>query len=224
LTTPPLTEVRLKNTARLVPSRYPVTGILDVVATPEDLPFVFELESWSNDRVSTELGILHRIPQEEWVVGRPMASVIMAAFCHPKPAGGRFNSAERGAWYAGTDLDTAHAEIVHHRTKELSEVGVYETFVHMRLYLADFHAAFHDVRARTEKNREYHDRGSYASSQALARDLLAQGSNGILYRSVRRHGGECLACFRPRLIQNVRASHHYEYRWHGTQTPVMRKL
>ncbi len=168
--------------------------------------------------------MLHRLPEDEWVVGRPMASVIMAAFCHPKPQGGRFNSSERGAWYAGTELETAHAEIVHHRTKELEEIGVYETFVQMRLYLADFRAQFHDLRSRNAQNREYHDPRSYAASQALARKLLAEGSNGVIYHSVRRIGGECVACFRPPLVLNVRASHHYEYRWHGLPKPVIRRL
>ena len=41
-------------TRRLVPSVYPTVGILDHVASPEDLPFIFELESWTNDRISTE--------------------------------------------------------------------------------------------------------------------------------------------------------------------------
>ena len=129
---------RLKDTCRLIPSLYPPAGILDRIAAPEDLPFVFELESWSNDRIAAELGILHRIPKEEWVSGRPMASLVMAAFCHPRPGGGRFNGEDRGAWYAGTSLATAHAEAVYHRTKELEEVGVFETRLQMRLYLANF--------------------------------------------------------------------------------------
>ena len=65
---------------------------------------------------------------------------------------------------------------------------------------------------------------SYGDSEALAADLLEQGSNGLLYRSVRHAGGECIACFRPALVLNVRASHHYEYRWKGGATAVMRKL
>ena len=132
-------------------------GILDRVASSEDLPFIFELESWSNDRISTELGILNRIPAEEWVTGRPMASVIMAAFCHPRAGGGRFNGEDRGAWYAGTTLETAHAEAVYHRTKELAEIGVFETRVEMRLYLADFRTDFHDIRARTRLAIPYAD-------------------------------------------------------------------
>ena len=221
---PPVTRVNYRNTCRLIPSLYPATGILDTVAAPADLPAILELESWTNDRISAELGILHRIPPDEWVTGRPMSSVIMAAFCHPRAGGGRFNGPDRGAWYAGTDLATAHAEIVYHRTRELSEIGVFETRVQMRLYLADFHAAFHDVRPNTRENRPFHDPASYTASQALARDLLASNSNGVLYRSVRYPGGECLACFRPPLVANVRPDVYFEYRWEGIRTPVIRKL
>jgi RES domain-containing protein len=187
------------------------------VASPADLPLIFELEAWSNDRVSAELGLLYRLPQEEWVTG-PQATVIMAAFCHPRVAGGRFNGVERGAWYAARKLATAHAEIAWHRTRELAEVGVFETRVQMRLYLADFNAAFHDVRGEDQ------DPDSYTGSQALARELLESGSNGIVYRSVRDPGGECVACFRPRLVGNVRPDAHFEYRWTGTRVPEIRRL
>ena len=199
-------------------------GVLDAIASPADLPFIFELESWTNDRISAELGILHRIPPEEWVIGRPMASVVMAAFCHPRPGGSRFNGPERGAWYAGTTLATAHAEVIYHRTAELAEVGVFETRLQMRLYLADFDAVFHDVRPHIPENLPFHDPVSYQASQALARQLLAAGSNGVIYRSVRRQGGECLACFRPALVTNVRERGHYEYRWEGGRAPRVRKL
>lgn len=221
---PPLTPVRYRSTCRLIPSLYPATGILDTVATPSDLAAVLELESWTNDRISTELGILHRIPQDEWVTGRPMASVVMASFCHPRAGGGRFNGPDRGAWYASTEVDTAHAEVAYHRTRELAEIGVFETRVQVRLYLADFQAEFHDVRAATRENTAFHDPASYAASQALGRELLASGSNGILYRSVRRSGGECLACFRPPLVLNVRPDAYFEYRWEGTSAPVIRRI
>jgi hypothetical protein len=221
---PPVTPIDWKGTCRLVPSVYPATGILDTIASPDDLPFIFELESWTNDRISAELGILHRIPAEEWVTGRPMASVVMAAYCHPRPGGSRFNGPNRGAWYAGTTLETAHAEVIYHRTAELAEIGVFETRVQMRLYLADFHSPFHDVRAKVGRNQPFHDPSSYSASQALAGDLLATGSNGILYRCVRRKGGECIACFRPALVANVRPDAHFEYRWEGTRNPSVHRL
>jgi hypothetical protein len=219
-----LTHVRLKDTCRLIPSLYPSSGILDRIAAPEDLPFIFELEDWTNDRISAELGILHRIPPEEWVTGRPMASVVMAAYCHPKPGGGRFNGPDRGAWYAASELETAHAEVTYHRTLELAEVGVFETRMQFRLYLANFDCSFHDVRPLTPENRMLHNPHSYTASQAFARELLVTGSDGVIYRSVRRPGGECVACFRPRLVKNVRSAAHFEYRWDGRRQPEIRKL
>jgi hypothetical protein len=45
---------------------------------------------------------------------------------------------------------------------------------------------------------------SYANSQSLASRLLEAGSAGIVYPSVRRIAGICLACFRPPPVSNVR--------------------
>jgi len=219
-----VTRVRARNTCRLVPSRYPSKGILDQIAAPEDLPILFELESWTNDRISTEVGLLRRIPREEWIAGRPMASVVMAAFCHPRPGGGRFNGPDRGAWYAARDIETAHAEVAYHRTAELAEIGVFETRLEMRLYLAGFDCAFHDLRAEIPAHVPLRHPASYTASQAFARELLTAGSNGVIYRSVRRAGGECIACFRPRLVENVRIGGYFEYRWEGGRVPAIRKL
>ncbi len=221
---PPVIPLRVVNTHRLIASRYPTVGILDAVASPEDLEAIFELEGWTKDRVSAELGILPIIPATEWVTGRPMSTVIMAAFCHPRQEGSRFNGPTRGAWYAGFSLDTAHAETIFNRTKELAEIGVFETRLQMRLYLANLNSAFHDVRAGVPENERYHDPDSYAASQALARDLMEAGSNGVVYRSVRHEGGECIGCFRPKLVRNVRASKHFEYRWSGGRVPTVHVL
>jgi hypothetical protein len=221
---PPLARIRWTRACRLIPTRYPSVGLFDRVATAADLDAVVELEAWTNDRVSHELGLLHTIPRHEWVTGRPMASVVMAAFCHPAPRGCRFSDHRRGAWYASRTLATAVAESVFHRTAEIAEVGVFDTRMQLRLYHADFTAAFHDVRAVERSSAALYDARSYDRSQAFARDLLDAGSNGIVYRSVRHAGGECLACFRPALVLNVRVAAHYEYRWEGTRTPRVIRL
>jgi hypothetical protein len=221
---PPVRRFRLPDTHRLVPSRYPPVGILDAVASPADLELIFELEGWSNDRISHELGVLRTIPPSEWVVGRPMASVIMAAFCHPHPQGGRFNDLDRGAWYAGLSLPTAHAEAIYRRTRELAEIGLFDARVQMRQYHASFDTTFHDICARHAAYEPYYDPDSYAASQAFARELFLQGSNGIVYRSVRDPGGECVVCFRPPLVTRVRQGSHFEYRWSGGPTPTVTKL
>lgn len=199
-------------------------GLFDHVATPADLDTVLELEAWTNDRISTELGLLHAIPPDEWVVAQPMASVVMAAFCHPRPGGARFTDAQRGAWYCGRTLATAVAESVFHRTEELREVGHFDTRMQMRLYHADFAAPFHDIRAPDRGFAALHAPDSYERSQRVGRELLHAGSNGVVYRSVRHEDGECLACFRPRLVLNVRVAAHYEYRWDGSPTPRVVRL
>lgn len=195
-----------------------------MVTSSDDLTLILELEGWTNDRISAELGVLHTIPSREWVIGRPMSTVIMAAFCHPQPGGGRFNDSTRGAWYAGLTLETALAETIHHRTAELAEVGIFETRVEMRQYLADFDSEFHDIRTHNPEYDPLYTPASYENSQNFAAGLLSDGSNGVMYRSVRHHGGECLACFRPGLVSNVRQGAHYEYRWMGNPTPVVRML
>jgi hypothetical protein len=199
-------------------------GLFDRVVSPEDMDAILELEAWTNDRISAELGRLHVLPREEWVTGKPMASVVMAAFCHPRPGGGRFSDERRGAWYCGRTLATALAESIHHRSAELAEVGQFDTRMQLRLYHADFSARFHDVRAPVRAFAPLHRPDDYATPQALARRLLAAGSNGIAYRSVRHEDGECLACFRPALVQNVRVAAHYEFRWEGSATPHVIRL
>ena len=103
--------VRWKATARLVPSRFPVAGLLDRVARAADLEALFELEGWTNDRISGELGIIDCVPRDEWIIGQPMASVVMAAICHPRPGGGRFSDERRGAWYAARTVETALVDL-----------------------------------------------------------------------------------------------------------------
>ena len=220
------TRISWRGANRLIPSRYPAVGLFDRVASPDDLDAIFELEGWSNDRISNELGALHVVPREEWVTGS-MATVVMAAYCHPRAGGGRFNSSRRGAWYAAKTVETALAESIYHRTRELAEVGGFETRMELRLYRADFRALFHDIRTATVTHAELYDPDDYAQSQAVGERLLSDGSNGILYRSVRdtsKRGGECICCFRPRLVLNVRVAGHYEYAWDGSPTPRVRKL
>jgi len=222
--TPPISRVYWRDTARLVPSRYPSVGLFDGVASREDLDAVLELESWTNDRVNSEVGLIHAVPPDEWVAGRPMASVIMAAFCHPNPAGTRFAGPDRGAWYAGRRLETALAESIFHRGRELREVGVSDARMEMRLYRADFRTTFHDLRGENSAFAPFLDPASYRASQELAKRLFAAGSHGVVYPSVRHPGGDCIACFRPPLVNNVRAAAHYEFVWEGKPEPRVARL
>jgi hypothetical protein len=50
----------------------------------------------------------------------------MAAFCRPNPRGARFDDGEVAACYAAIPLETAHAEIMQHRTAELEALGMFD--------------------------------------------------------------------------------------------------
>ena len=56
----------------------------------------------------------------------------------------------------------------------------------------------------------------YPAGQALARDILASGGNGVLYPSARYEGGKCLVALRPNLVQNIREGETWVFRWAGS--------
>ena len=218
--------VRWTGAPRMIPSRYPVVGLLDRVASPADLDALFELEGWTNDRISNELGLLHTIPEQRVGHGRSRwRRVVMAAYCHPRPGGGRFSTEERGAWYAGRDdRDGARrVRVSPHggasRGRRLRD-GRADARLSRRLPRAVPRCAACAIAAWAP----LYDPDDYSESQALARQLLQAGSNGVVYRSVRDPEGECIACFRPPLVRHVRAGGHYEFRWEGRPDPVIRKL
>jgi hypothetical protein len=103
---------------------------------------------------------------------------------------------------------------------ELSEVGWTEEEVTYDDYLADFSAEFHDIR-RDEQFADCRAPDSYIASQGLAQALLETGSLGIVYPSVRRRKGTCLACFRPALVMNVRRAATYVFQWDGASRPAI---
>jgi hypothetical protein len=223
---PPVTLVRQFDTHRLVPSRYLPGGDSVLVAIADDdahLRAIFELDLATNDRLLAEHQLLPGIGLDELVSGVPFAAVINAAFCHAHPLGARFSGPERGAWYAGFELEISQAEVAFHKTVQLAEIDRFEESVTYDDYLADFSASLHDLRT-ARGFRRCLDPDSYVESQALAEELLEDGSLGVVYPSVRRSGGSCLACFRPALVSNVRHGATYQFTWTGDASPDISKL
>ena len=203
--TPKVSTLRQDNTHRLIPSRYDDESVLNRLTENEkELEDLFELDGATNDRLLGEANLLPGISVHELLFGVAYAHIVNAAFTHAQPAGSRFNGPDRGAWYAAFGLETAEAEIAFHKAQELIEIDWQEseTFT-FHDYLADFRADFHDIRGDVHYSSCL-DPDSYGSSQQLAKDLLASGSAGIVYPSVRRSNGTCLVCFRPALVTNVR--------------------
>jgi len=220
---PPVTLIRQLDTHRLIPSRHLPRGDSVLVAIADDdadLQAIFELDAATNERVLAGQQLLPGIGLEELVFAVPHAAVVNAAFCHAHPLGSRFNGPDRGAWYAGFELETSQAEAAFHKSVQLAEIGRLEDSVTFDDYLSDFSASFHDLR-RARGFRDCLDPESYVESQALAERLFAADSLGVVYPSVRHAGGTCLACFRPALVSNVRRAKIYRFTWDGTPEPVI---
>ena len=219
---PVTVQIDQRDTHRLIPAQYAEGGASVLSRLTDDgelLDGIFELDNATNDRLLAESALLPGIDARELVFGIPSYRIINAAFCHPAPNGSRFNSADRGVWYAGFELETSQAEVAYHKQLWLQETDWNEEEVAEYVdYRADFRAEFHDVRG-TRKYRDCLSPTSYVASQALAAQLLEAGSAGIVYPSVRRAGGTCIACFRPVLVTNVHKGKTFTLVFADSRTP-----
>lgn len=222
-TLPNTARVRQIDTHRLIPSVYsddPIAILGRIAENDADLAELAQLESLSDDQVLAENDLLPGIGVHELVFGVPHARVINGAFTHANPLGSRFSGPNRGAWYAGFEIETSQTEIAFHKTVQLAEIGRFEDETIYLDYLADFGGEFHDLRYDSAF-ASCLDPKSYLQSQALAEQLLTAGSLGTLYPSVRYKGGTCLACFRPAMVSNVRTGIKYRFTWTGEPAPTI---
>ena len=200
-------------THRLIPAKYGAESVLENLPLPADvLSDLSELDAATNERKIAENGGNSAIGPGELLLGVPEAHIVNAAFTHPGPFGGRFHGAQRGAWYASFEIETSIAEVAFHKRRFLQDGRIQgrHAFDYIN-FLADFSGPFHTLEAAEQKNCLESDPvpQCYAASQALANKLLFEGSNGIVYPSVRRSSGTCIACFRPALVFHPRRGQKY---------------
>jgi RES domain-containing protein len=183
------------------------------------------LESLTNDRVSETLTRLGRLNRSEWLTGQAGATLIMAAFCHPAPGGGRFNNEALGAWYCAIEIETAIAETVYHHSKRLAHsASGFRHVIQMRELISEVDAELYDVRSLRGSDPDLYDPESYAASQPFGEALRNAGANGIVYISVRRPSGTNLVIYRPSLLPPVLQGDHFDYRWTGSPAPTVVRL
>jgi len=224
---PPVSLVHKRNTHRLVPCAYRENApsvLARLTTNDDDLACIFELDHATNDRLLAENDRALGIGVPELVFGVPFYRTINAAFCHPHPLGARFNGPDRGAWYAAFELQTAEAEVVHHKTIALQEIGVFEDEVTYDDYLSDVTADLHDLRSDSALARRCLQPDDYRDSQALAETLLEAGALGVVFPSVRRPAGTCIALFRPALVSHVRRGKTLRLIWNGKPQPRVTRI
>jgi hypothetical protein len=208
-----LSDFDRQGTHRLIPTAYATESVLESLSLPANvISDLTELDATTNERKVAERGGNAAISPGELLYGVPEAHIVNAAFTHPGPHGGRFNDSRRGAWYAGIELETSIDEVAFHKRRFLKEGRISERLsFDYADFLADFSGQFHflDDSEREQCLQPGPIPQCYGPSQALANSLLFTGSSGIVYASVRRSGGTCIACFRPALVFHPRRGKLY---------------
>ena len=210
----PVTATEWRPSYRLIPSRYPTVGLYDRVADPADLEVVFAIEALTNPRIRDELGQLQLVPPDERVSGAG-STMVMAAFTHLNPEGSRFSDGSYGVYYAAHALETAVAEVSHHRALFLGRTREPALDVDLRVITATVDAELHDLRALGTRGAALLDPHQYGAPQALGKQLRAAGSWGVQFPSVRHAGGLCVGVFRPKALRHAKSGAHLALHWDG---------
>lgn len=210
-------------TWRLIPSRFPPVGAFDTVATAADLQAVMELEGWTSDRLVAER--LARLPRADWVFGVANASIVMAAFLHAAPSGGRFNGPDLGAWYCSAALNTVIAEVAHHLRREAVAREQTEGRRVFRCYTARLLGDDHvDLRGLRESRPDLYHLTDYSAAQAFGESTRASNVSGIAYDSLRHVGGTNAVAYRPRHVTAITQCDHFDILVPTSGKIVVRKL
>lgn len=221
------TEVSDRGLVRLLPATYHKPPTLrGLVDTDDELEVLAEIEGMTSARLSAERGKNPHLDPRELAWRRRSHDLriygdshVNAAFTYTRTGGNRFNSGDRGAWYCAWDAMVSISEVAWHRTRELGYTGwLHDTARYVEM-LADFIGVFEDITDTPDHPSLNADPEiGYPEGQSLAQHLRREGARGLIYPSVRAPapGGNCLVCFEPRAIQNVRPGASWDLTWDGT--------
>jgi hypothetical protein len=204
-------SLRWQKAYRIVASKHPPVNVFEGIVGARQMEMAFYLEGLTNDRLRDETGEAPIVPREERVSG-PGASIVMAAFTHIGRES-RFSDGSYGVYYAAHTLETAVRETAYHRGRFLAATNEPPCEVDMRAYVGRPLKHFLDL--RSPKYAELHDPNDYSASQAFAKPRQARGEWGLVYRSVRHEGGECIAAFKPQAVSIPQPGAALAYVWDG---------
>ncbi len=204
---------------RIVASKYLPINFFETLVTPEFMGELFFIESLTNDRLRDEVGDISFVSKEDRISGSG-SSPVMSAFTHIGVES-RFSNGSYGIYYAGDSLDTAIEETKYHRQRFLEYTNEAPGEIHMRTYVGEFARAMVDIRIG---NEDLHNPASWTMAQQYGQNLKNSNAWGLVYRSVRNSGGECVAVLRPPAITIPRQGPHLSYVWDGSKiTDIYKK-
>lgn len=219
---PPVVPINWPRAYRIINSKYPPVDLFEDIADPADWELLASAESKTNPRLHENIGNLDRVSVDRRVSG-PGASWVMAPFVHASPdRSGRFHHGQSGAYYAGDCFEVALFETIFHFERFLRATNEPATSSSFRELVGAIRAELHDLRSSNfEGCRDPH---SYAESRLLAAVLRAEGSNGVVYQSVRYPDGNCVAAFYPDVVQPPAQGRHLSYHFDGERVDYVKDL
>lgn len=215
----PLAREAFARTVRLVASARLRQAVLTPLAdTDDELELLAEIEGATSGRLIAEERGLGALSANELVHGVAHARFINASFAYAKPRMPmRFSPANRGAWYAALAVETCVAEVGYHLTRALEDAGDFNAVVEYGEMLASMSGLFVDLRPLPgHPSLDPDPARGYPAGNAVAALARAEGHNGIIYPSVRRRGGICIAALWPNVVQSVVPGAMYRLTWSGT--------
>lgn len=212
-------RIRWPKACRIIRSIHPPIDLFEDIADPSDWEALASAESKTNPRIWEHIGRLDLVPPARRVHGTG-ASYLMAPFVHistDRP--GRFTDGSYGVYSAGDREEVAIREVAHHHAKAMANSDEAPGWTsQFRMLVNRLDLDLHDARP----HQRYHDPDDYTASQVLGRNLRSDGSNGIVYRSVRCAGGECVAIFWPALVGIPVQADHFDFHWDGQRVDKVR--
>ncbi|MCY4032957.1 MAG: RES family NAD+ phosphorylase [Hyphomicrobiales bacterium] len=151
------------------------------------------------------------------------ARIIHKTFTLSRQGNGRFSDGKQGAWYCARDCDTAIDEAAYQQMRRMDrsngkKSGVYTDEVIFKELFAKITGKFyHTALPRDKDVLGTEPKKAYPLGQELAHKIVRAGGQGIIYSSVRRSGGVCLAVFDPESIQNVEVAARWKISWNGSR-------
>lgn len=198
---------------RIIPSEYPPINFFERLVDADLMDELYYIESLTNDRLRDAAGDIALVPSEDRIVG-PGSSPLMAAFTHTSlDCPSRFSDGSYGVYYAASTLETAIEETKQSRARFLAYTNEDAGEIAMRVYIGKPLKPMHDIRGNSYA--ELHNPNNWTASQAFGQQMKTINSWGIVYRSVRAPGGECIAALRPPAVSIPKQGPHLSYVWDG---------
>lgn len=204
------------NAWRIINSAFPPISVFEDTLDPADLDIAFALESLTNDRLRDQAGLITRVSPQDRLCGAG-STPVMAAFTHIGRTS-RFSDGSYGVYYCASSVEAAIAETCFHQELFWRATCEASIEITLRTYINQICQPMIDVRRKTALHHPSPE--TYGTCQAFARPLREDGAWGLLYKSVRLKGHECVAAFRPPALSLPVQGPHFRYVWDDKQQAI----